>query len=200
MDNVTDQVRLYDIQNVSIVISYVGGNDIADADSELMGDKFDQLFVQIRNRNPDYTVLYANEKTAQLLISILCCFCYVKNMVLKLRKWRSIFVIQMVTPFRSTTRMIRSTYPDLECEDSWTQLNRHADQYLYWTITITVRLEELVLLVSKMPRVKVHRMTSSVRTSAWIGKGHHKEIRKINGAINGEISHQEEPKPQVYQI
>ena len=58
VDNVVDQIQLYDLQNFSTIIVHVGGNDISDdRDPEVLEDKFDQLFVHIRNKNPDCKII-----------------------------------------------------------------------------------------------------------------------------------------------
>lgn len=54
MEMVSDQICLYDLQNFSTVVISVGGNDVSNgSDLEYVEERFDQLIVQIRNRNPD---------------------------------------------------------------------------------------------------------------------------------------------------
>lgn len=58
LQTVAEQVQLYDLQNFSTVILSVGGNDLANSrDPEYIEERFDQLFVQIRNRNPDCKII-----------------------------------------------------------------------------------------------------------------------------------------------
>ena len=64
----------------------------------------------------------------------------------------------------------------------------------------TVLMEELVLPISKQPKVRAHRVAQKGRTNIQNGEGNHKEINEgiiretneeINGETNSRINHQD---------